>query len=58
MARPKVENRKVVTTMRLDKALLKKLTSHSKKEGRSRSNLVEHILQTALAERERSDVLG
>ncbi len=64
MPRPKAEKRKVVTTMRLDAGLLKKLKSHALREGRSRSNLVEKMLSDGLAKRDRAvaaervDVLG
>lgn len=41
MARPKTANRRIQTTMRFDKDLLKRLSIIAKVAGRTRSNFIE-----------------
>lgn len=44
--------------MRLPDDLLKRLDARAKREGRSRSNLVERILAEGVKRREKSESLG
>ncbi|MGE0211818.1 MAG: ribbon-helix-helix protein, CopG family [Parvibaculaceae bacterium] len=56
--------RRVITTMRLPSDLMRQLQTRARREGRSRSNLVEVLLRDGLMKRVRredkakTDVLG
>jgi metal-responsive CopG/Arc/MetJ family transcriptional regulator len=61
LARPATADKRptTITTMRLPDELLKRLDTRAKREGRSRSNLVERILLDGVKKREKVDgVLG
>lgn len=60
MARPATQATRptTITTMRLPDDLLKRLDARAKREGRSRSNLVERILAEGVKRREKSESLG
>lgn len=52
------ESQRTVTTMRFDPKLLDRLDKQAKSEGRTRSNLIEHILSQALTKREKGKPSG
>lgn len=47
------EQGRVITTMRFDPKLLDRLDKQAKKEGRTRSNLIEYLLTQGLSRRDK-----